>query len=133
MSSTQTLQIFIDYKDKDSIAPDASAAYELTLSEKVDGWGAAKGKSIMHPVMTIKHNGALALPQTFSFVIDGTRLKAGNRYDVSLRYKATTDGTQGTRLEWAESFVLQPDSRIVPESSRGHGPCRGRTRACLGW
>lgn len=133
MSSIQTFQIFVDFAGKDSIEPDASAEYELILSEMHEGWGAAAGRLFPHPIITIKQNSALALPQTFSFVIDGVNLKVGNQYEVALRYKATTDGTQGARLRWRESFVVQPDCRIVPACSVGHGPCMGRTADCMGW
>ncbi|MFJ4442116.1 hypothetical protein ACIPZ8_08500 [Pseudomonas sp. NPDC089422] len=131
MSSTQYFQIFFDCPDKHQVLPDASAGYELVLSENLEGWGAAQG--VMHPIITIKQDAELCLPQTFSFMIDGKELKAGNRYHVSLRYKVTTDSNKGERVVWNETFVAQDSARIVPKAFRGHGPCLGRTGACINW
>ncbi|QHG66648.1 hypothetical protein [Pseudomonas putida] len=133
MSSTQYFQIFFDHPDERRTVPDASASYELILSEVIGGRGAAEGRSVMHPVITIEQNGELSLPQTFCFMIDEEKLKAGNSYNVCLRYKVTTESNQGERLEWNETFVAQGNTRIAPQAYRGHGPCMGRTGLCLSW
>lgn len=133
MPSTPHFQIFIDCESQDRITPDASASYVLVLSEKLEGFGAAKGSSVLQPVLTIEQQGELALPQTFSFMIDGATLKEGHAYQVSLRYQATTGNPHGKRLGWKETFVAQDQARIAPAAVSGHGPCKGRTNSCLSW
>lgn len=133
MSDQSSVQIYIDHNDLKGMAPDASAGYELVLSEELQGRGAAEGKLFMHPVVTLKRNGALALPQTFSFIIDKTHVKAGHRYEVQLRYRINSNGSEGDRLEWRTTFVAEPDAWVVPPHARLHGPCLGRTSACTNW
>lgn len=133
MSDPSSVQICIDHNDLKGMAPDASAGYELVLSEELQGRGAAEGKLFMHPVVTLKRNGALALPQTFSFIIDDNHVKAGRRYEVRVRYRINSNGRNGDRLEWRTTFVAEPDAWVAPRPARMHGPCVGLTSACVDW
>ncbi|WP_313297519.1 hypothetical protein [Pseudomonas sp.] len=133
MSDPSSVQICIDHNDLKGMAPDASAGYELVLSEELQGRGAAEGKLFLHPVVTLKRNGALALPQTFSFIIDGSHVKAGRRYEVRVRYRINSNGRNGDRLEWRTTFVAESDAWVAPRPARMHGPCVGLTSACVDW
>ncbi|BBH44657.1 hypothetical protein [Pseudomonas sp. KU43P] len=135
MPSTQHFQIFIDCKDKEQIAPDSSAGYELVLSEELQGWGAAEGKSVMYPIITIQQDGELSLPQTFTFVIDGKSLQIGKSYRATLQYKVNTQQplNGSARVRGQLDFTLTDKSTLEMPLQTGHGPCMGRTAMCFSW
>jgi len=135
MSSTRHFQIFIDSEHKHQSTPDASAGYELVLSEQLAGWGAAEGTSIMHPIITIKRDGELALPQTFTFVIDGQALQIGKPYRATLRYKVNTKEPhdRNDRMLGELDFSLADNATLQMSLQQGHGPCLGQTMSCFGW
>ena len=126
MQPTSHFQVTVQLPEHDCPAPDDTACYTLTII--------AAQSTDRVPAVTFAHSGALVAIQTFVFMIDGTALRDGERYQFILDYQVTTDQTQGQRLQWTESFTLQPNvNLVVGKPHRGHGPCPGRTAGCFDW